>query len=93
MSLPARARAAVTLADNLPRVTNTSDLPPRRIRSVGRDKGRVALIAAAIVLGGLLLSVRFLSGFFVDYLWHDQLGRSDIFWGVLRSKLVMFAMF
>ena len=42
---------------------------------------------------GLLLSARFLSGFYVDYLWHQSVGRTDVFWGVLGAKLTMFALF
>ena len=45
-----------------------------------------------ILIGGLL-SARFISGFFVDYLWHDSVGRGDVFWGVLRAKVTLFAMF
>lgn len=42
---------------------------------------------------GLLLSARVLSGFYVDYLWHQSVGRTDVFWGVFGAKLTMFAMF
>ncbi|MFM2070159.1 MAG: hypothetical protein RLZZ623_422 [Actinomycetota bacterium] len=41
----------------------------------------------------LLLSARFLSGFYVDYLWHKSVGRGDVFWGVLGSKITLFALF
>lgn len=42
---------------------------------------------------GLLLSARFLADFYVDYLWHKSVGRTDVFWGVFGAKLTMFAMF
>lgn len=51
------------------------------------------LIIAAVVVVGLLLSARLLSGFYVDYLWHQSVGRTDVFWGVLGAKATMFAMF
>lgn len=57
------------------------------------DRGRVALIIAAVVLVGLLLSARMLAGFYVDYLWHQSVDRTDVFWGVLWSKVTLFAMF
>jgi uncharacterized membrane protein (UPF0182 family) len=57
------------------------------------DRGRVLLIVAAVVLVGLLLSARFFAGFYVDYLWHQSVGRTDVFWGVLRAKLTMFGLF
>jgi hypothetical protein len=53
----------------------------------------VLLIILAVAFVGLLLSARFLSGFFVDYLWHQSVGRTDVFWGVLGAKFTMFAMF
>ncbi len=46
-----------------------------------------------MVLVGLLLSARFLSGFYVDYLWHQSVGRTDVFWGVLGAKVTMFVLF
>lgn len=71
-----------------------SDLPPRsqRPRRVN-DRGRVVLIAVAVVVVVLLLSARFLSRFYIDYLWHDSVGRSDVFWGVLGSQVLLFAVF
>ena len=76
------------------RVRNSSDLP-RRVRrpSPFSDRGRALLIIAAVLLVGLLLSARFLSGFYVDYLFHQSVDRTDVFWGVFGAKLTMFAMF
>src|SRR5215211_2126559 len=68
-----------------------SDLPPRvRERRMG-DRGRIILVAAAIVLVVFLVSARTISGFYIDYLWHDSVGRGDVFWGVLGSKVFLFA--
>lgn len=71
-----------------------SDLPPREpgARRVG-DRGRVILIAVAVVVVLLVVSARFLSGFYVDYLWFLSVGRGDVFWGTLLSKALLFAMF
>ncbi|MGB8859337.1 MAG: UPF0182 family protein [Ilumatobacteraceae bacterium] len=73
---------------------NPADIP-RPVRKPSRigDRGRALLIIAAVALVGLLLSARFISGFFVDYLWHDSVGRTDVFWGVLGAKFTMFALF
>ena len=57
------------------------------------DRGRSLLIIGAVVLVGALLSVRLFSGFYVDYLWHKSIDRTDVFWGVFGAKLTMFAMF
>ncbi len=70
-----------------------SDLPPRQRRGRFSDRGRVILITVAVLLVVLVFSARFLSGFFIDYLWHSSVGRGDVFWGVLTSKLLLFAMF
>ena len=44
-----------------------------------------------IVVG--LIASRFLAGFYVDYLWYDSVGRSDVFWGELTAKLTLFGLF
>ena len=36
---------------------------------------------------------RAVARFYVDFLWHDGLGRGDVFWGVIRAKLTLFGMF
>lgn len=79
---------------SLRRVRNPSDLP-RRASKPSRlgDRGRALLIIAAVALVGLLLSARFISAFFVEYLWHKSVGRTDVFWGVLGAKVTMFALF
>ena len=36
---------------------------------------------------------RAVARFYIDYLWHDGLGRADVFWGVIRAKATLFGMF
>jgi len=83
-------------------VRNPSDLPrspfPRRNSSGGFGfnafkKGRAiwTVIFAVFVVGGI--SARSISGFYVDLLWHDVLGRTDIFWGVITTKISLAAIF
>jgi len=75
-------------------VRNPADIPSRaRKPSRIGDRGRILLIIAAVVLIGLLLSARFISSFYVEYLWHQSVGRTDVFWGVLGAKFTMFALF
>ena len=57
------------------------------------DKGRIALIAVAVIVVGLLLFGRFFAGFYTDYLWFDSVGRAGVFSTMLRSKLLMFFLF
>ena len=51
------------------------------------------LIVVAVLLFGLIVFGRALARFYVDYLWHDSLGRSDVFWGVLWTKIALFLAF
>jgi uncharacterized protein len=57
------------------------------------DKGRIALIAVAVVVVGVLLFGRFFAGFYTDYLWFDSVGRAGVFSTMLRSKLLLFVLF
>ena len=56
-------------------------MAPRNVseRAVGQ-LGRIALIAVIAILAVLLIGVRFVSGYWVDYLWFDSVGRTDVFW-------------
>jgi len=82
-------------------VRNPSDLPrnPRTPRSSGGfqrgffRRGRTiwSVILAIFVVGGI--SLRSLASFYVDVLWHDVVGRTDVFWGVLTTKLALGAVF
>ncbi|CAN5624750.1 UPF0182 family protein [soil metagenome] len=73
---------------------NSSDLPRRASRpSRFSDRGRALLIIGAVLIVGLLISARFLADFYVDYLWHKSVGRTDVFWGVFGAKLTMFGLF
>ena len=79
---------------SLRRVRNPADLPRRSSKpSRFSDRGRALLIIAAVLLVGLLLSARFISSFYVEYLWHQSVGRTDVFWGVIGAKVTMFALF
>src|SRR5829696_9671736 len=68
-----------------------SNLP--RQRSSRRISNRGAIIGGVILLIVALVFSRALAQFYIDALWHDALGRSDVFWGQVRAKLTMFAMF
>ena len=51
------------------------------------------LIIGAAALIVLLIASRAIAGFYIDYLWHANLGRTDVFWGVLDAKLFLFGGF
>lgn len=51
------------------------------------------LIAIGIIFLLVVVFGRALARFYVDFLWHDGLGRADVFWGVIRAKLTLFLLF
>jgi uncharacterized membrane protein (UPF0182 family) len=51
------------------------------------------LIAVGVVFLLVVVFGRALARFYVDFLWHDGLGRADVFWGVIRAKLTLFVLF
>jgi uncharacterized membrane protein (UPF0182 family) len=73
-------------------VRNPPESPEPRPRRVS-DRGRAFILIAAVIVVGLLLSARFVAGVYVDYLWHQSVGRTDVFWGVIGAKATMFGIF
>ena len=55
--------------------------------------GRIILIVVGVLFLLTIVFGRALARFYVDYLWHEGLGRADVFWGVIRAKVTLFAMF
>ncbi|NBP53970.1 MAG: UPF0182 family protein [Actinobacteria bacterium] len=77
---------------------NPSDLPgnspriPRlKIRKPGR--GRIAIIVVVAFLLLLILSARSLSSFYINVLWHRSLGRTDVYWGIVGTKVALIGAF
>jgi len=65
-----------------------SDLPRRR-RARSANRGRIILIVVAAALLALFASLRGIAGFYTDYLWYDSLGFSEVFTGVLGTKIFL----
>jgi len=66
--------------------------PRRRPRPAGSpvlSKGRIAIIVIAVLLVLLVLSARTLSGFYIDLLWFDSLGRAEVFWTSIQAKVML----
>ncbi len=57
------------------------------------SRGRilVSVLVGAVLL--LIFSARGLSSFYVNVLWFDSVGYSDVYWGILRSKVELAAIF
>jgi uncharacterized protein len=71
-------------------VVRASDVPRRARR---RISGRAILIAVGVLFLFVVVFGRALARFYIDYLWHDGLGRDDVFWGVIRAKATLFVVF
>jgi uncharacterized protein len=82
-------------------VRNSSDLPPNGpggpgLRIPQFNKPSRGRILVSVVIGAVLLVLFFargLSTFYVNVLWFDALGRGDVYWGILRSKVELAVIF
>ena len=72
-------------------VRRASDFPGRRAGR--RISGRAILIVIGVLFLLVIVFGRAVARFYVDFLWHDGLGRADVFWGVIRAKVTLFALF
>ncbi len=75
---------------------NPSDLPPRRrppaaggFRISAPKKSRAIAIIFVGALVALFVSSRSVASFYVNVLWHNSLGRSDVLWGIIGSKALL----
>lgn len=50
-------------------------------------RSRVLLSLVLIVIVLLFVSARSVAAFYIDVLWHQSLERTDVFWGILLSRL------
>jgi uncharacterized protein len=66
----------------------SSDLPSSRARWP-RISGRGVLLGVAALVFAVVVFGRAIAQFYVDALWHDALGRDDVFWGQLGAKLTL----
>ena len=71
-----------------------SDLPPRQRRRARRPRAGWSSSPVAVIARALLLSARFLAGFYVDYLWHQQRrSRRRVLGRAPEPRSSLFAMF
>src|SRR5215213_6244682 len=66
----------------------TSDMPSKS--RLPRLSGRLVLVALALSVLVVIVFGRALARFYVDALWFDSLGHSDVFWGQITAKLTLF---
>jgi len=62
-----------------------------RIGNFRKARSIWSAVLAVFVVGGI--SARSLANFYVNILWHDVVGRTDVFWGVLTTQLSLAAVF
>jgi uncharacterized membrane protein (UPF0182 family) len=58
-----------------------------RVVQAGRGRRWLIIVGVALVL--LLVGLTALSGFFVDLLWFREVGFSQVFWTILRTKIAL----
>jgi uncharacterized protein len=58
-----------------------------RVGQVGRSRRWLIVVAAAVAI--FLIALTALSGFFVDLLWFREVGFTQVFWTVLRTKIAL----
>jgi hypothetical protein len=51
------------------------------------------LIGVGVLILFVVVFGRAVARFYIDYLWHDGLGRADVFWTVIRARLSLFVLF
>lgn len=65
-----------------------------RVPNFGKpSRGRIVI---SVVIGVVLLlafSAKSLSSFYVNLLWFDSVGQTNVYWGILRSKVELAAIF
>jgi uncharacterized membrane protein (UPF0182 family) len=83
-------------------VSNTSDNSssspfgiPRlpRIKIGKPNRGRIVIAVVIGIIVVLFLSAKSLSSFFVNVLWHQAIGRTDVLWGILGAKGLLIGAF
>ncbi len=89
-------------SSSLHEVSNTSDNSstspfgiPRlpRIKIGKPNRGRIVIAVAIAIVVVLILSAKSLSSFYVNVLWHQAIGRTDVLWGILGAKGLLIGAF
>ena len=80
---------------------NPSDLPPQQPRRSGSGGFRIAKpgrsrVIASVLIGALValfISGKSIASFYVDVLWFNALGKSNVYWSILGTKVMLGAIF
>ena len=80
---------------------NSSDLPSGgptgpvfRLPNFGKpSRGRIVVSVVVGLVLLLIFSAKAMSSFYVNVLWFNSVGRSDVYWAMLRSKAELVAVF
>src|SRR3712207_4261055 len=59
-----------------------------RIPTAGTARRRL-LIAVVVIIALVVAAFTALSGFLIDVLWFREVGFSDVFWTILRTKVAL----
>jgi uncharacterized membrane protein (UPF0182 family) len=98
----AAVACSLQCSSSLHEVSNTSDNSssspfgiPRlpRIKIGKPNRGRIVIAVVIGIIVVLFLSAKSLSSFFVNVLWHQAIGRTDVLWGILGAKGLLIGAF
>lgn len=98
----AAVACSLQCSSSLHEVSNTSDNSssspfgiPRLPRiKIGRpNRGRIVIAVVIAIVVVLFLSAKSLSSFYVNVLWHQAIGRTDVLWGILGAKGLLIGIF
>ena len=98
----AAVACSLQCSSSLHEVSNTSDNSssspfgiPRLPRiKIGRpNRGRIVIAVVIAIIVVLFLSAKSLSSFYVNVLWHQAIGRTDVLWGILGAKGILIGVF
>ena len=82
-------------------MSNSSDFPSNNPGNVGLPKiqfrkpsrGRILVSVVVGIVLLLIFSTKSISSFYVNVLWFNSVGHSDVYWGIFRSKVELMSIF
>ena len=89
---PGAAACSFPLTGNRPRRCGAPLTCRMTARAAGSPVAASSSASACCSCSSLVFG-RAIARFYVDYLWHEALGRGDVFWGVIRAKVTLFVVF
>ncbi len=62
-------------------------------KSILSTRAKIIIGVVVLVLAVIILSASWLSTFYTDYLWYNEVGQTGVFWKVITTKIWVFFLF